>query len=167
MSLLCAIDDWVKWTTIFANLASCTVAISAIVAVVFFIKNRFGKQTFRASIFLTAVELTKRNVKAISFQLTFKNRTDKDVSVVGVAIRYEGKDYPVFKSSTDKNDIKPEDLLENLSIRPYQSATFGALFFGEKEIFSKKLPIKLIVETTRKKLVYKMNVDFNTASTNT
>lgn len=162
---ICALNDWVQWTTVFANIATCLTAASAVSAVIYFIINRFTKWTFKAEIFLTAANITKQNVKAIYFNLTFKNRTDKEVSIVGVSIRHKGKECPVFKSSTDTDDIKPEDLLANLSISSHQSATFGGLFFGNKELYSKVLPVELIVETTRKTFTYKKLIDFNTAST--
>lgn len=163
--LACNLNDWVQWTTVFANIATCLTAASAVYAVIYLFINRFAKGNFKAEIFLTAANITKQNSKAIYFNLTFKNRTDKEVSVVGISIRYKDKECPVFKSSTDTNDIRPEDLLANLSISSHQSATFGALFFGDKETYSKVLPIELIVETTRKTFTYKKSIDFNTAST--
>lgn len=161
----CTIEDWVQWTSVFANIATCLTAISAVIAIFYLFRNILTKRKFKTEIFLTSACITNKGMKAITFDLTFKNKTDKSISVMNLLIDYNGKKYQIFKSTTDTTDIKHEDLLANLSISPYESETFGGLFFAEKDIFSKKLPIRLIVETTRRNFKYRKTIDFNTANT--
>ena len=143
--------------------ANAFIIATSIVAIIALIKNKISPRSFDFDFFLTKKDLTKtdENLIAITFDLTFKNFTDKSLSVIEVFLVHNNKRYEIFNGNTCiDTQIQHHNLLANIEIMPYQSITHSAMVIGDRTSFSGKKNIKLTAITTRKTISHSFIVDF-------
>lgn len=143
--------------------ANAFIIATSIVAIIALIKNKISPRSFDFDFFLTKRDLTKtdENRIAIIFDLTFKNFTDKSLSVIEVFLTHNKKRYEIFKGNTRiDNQIQHHNLLANIETTPYQSITHSAMVIGDRTSFNGEKNIKLTAITTRKTISHSFIVDF-------
>lgn len=161
--LLSILTDVANGFAIAGSIASIITALSLISTIIVWYRNRLNANTFPIEIFLTAAQLTKSKTKAIWFDITFKNKTNKEFSIIDLNLKYLDKLYPVFKGNTDINYIVHENLLTNIPISPNKSITCNGLLFDSNKFFNTELPIEIIVNTTLGTFNYHQVIDFDTS----
>ncbi|MCM1437750.1 MAG: hypothetical protein NC131_00870 [Roseburia sp.] len=163
--LLCTIQDWEAWTSIFANIATIIGVTLVVIAIIPLIKNRLSKKTFNI--------ISKIKFKAFAeygkydeyeCDICFQNYTDKCFHITKLCILMDGKEYEIHNRNV-VNRYNVKEPTKNISVEPYQAfdrTVYVLLPATIENNASKKVKAKLKIYTTRKILLYDIEIKRNT-----